>query len=440
MAENEQRSFHIDKGQIFRTEKTPEGFLNCHARVAKVGELHYFNPDGSDRIERVTPEVLFNADSYNSLKMKPVTCPEHPPVMLDSSNAQAYQKGFTSNIVTIDGSFLGVCLTLTDQASIDAVESGKSREVSCGYMATTRPLPDGTFQQLSRDYNHLAIVSKGRAGRDVKISMDSEDLPVTVLNEDFNIENPLIKNDMTTEIKTTSLRLDEFETIELPIDVANKIKSRFTADADAKADMKTKLDKMKAEYDSLMERYKAMEESSKKEKTEDKTDAKVKCDRCDAISKILSDRKYDSFDALLAKFDTQAEQVEALKTAKNDADSINIPALVKARVALERKCNNLLPSDFKTDEASDRQLMEAVIIKNTKLSNCDGLSDDYVKARFDSVIELHENKDSSEIARKAANESGTTANKDSLNDIEKLRLDALNAQKEYLKSLSTNNK
>lgn len=436
MTENEQRSFHIDKGQIFRTEKTPEGFLNCHARVAKVGELRYINPDGSDRIERVTPEVLFNADSYNSLKMKPVTCPEHPPVMLDSSNAQDYTKGFTSNIVTIDGSFLGVCLTLTDQVSIDAVESGEIREVSCGYMATTKLLPDGTFQQLSRDYNHLAIVSKGRAGRDVKISMDSEDLPVTVLNEDFDINTSPIKSEMTTEIKTTSLKLDEHESIELPIEVANKIKTRFTADADAKADMKAKLDKMKAEYDSLMEKYKSMEESKKEEESEDKKDAKMKCDRCDAISKILSDRKYDSFDALLAKFDSQSELVEELKTAKNDAASIDIPTLVKARVALERKCDGLLPSDFKADEASDRQLMEAVIVKNTKLSNCDGLSDDYVKARFDSVIEVQENKDSSEITRKAANESGTTTNTDSLSEVEKLRLDALEAQKQYLESLT----
>lgn len=431
--------FHIDRGKIFKAEKTPEGFLNCHAQVARVGELRYRNPNGSDRIERVTKEVLFNADSYNSLKMKPVTCPEHPPVMLDSKNANQYSKGTTSNVVTIDGSFLGICLTITDQQAIDAIEAG-TQEVSCGYMATTRPLPDGTFQQVTRDYNHLSIVPKGRAGSEVRISMDSEDVPIFVQLEDTT--NTHINNDMsdvkTSETNLSSLKLDEYESINLPSDIANKVKERFNSDAKTLDSVKAQLDKAKAEYDSLMEEYKKLKEENAglTESATSKEDAAKKCDRCDAITKILTDRKYDSFDALLAKFDAQSEQVEALEKAKTDVAEINVNALVKQRVALERKCDGLVPSDFKVDEANDRQLMEQVIIKNTKLLNCDGLTDDYIKARFDSVIELKENADSSIATRKAANESGVTANNDSLSDVEKLRLDALNAQKEYLENLT----
>jgi uncharacterized protein len=434
-----QPTFHIDRGQIFRSERTSEGFLNCHAKVARVGELRYLNADGSDRIERVTPEVLFNPDSYNSLKMKPVTCPSHPPMMLDSTNTKDHAKGMTSNIVTVDGSFLGVILTLTDKEAIDSVESGKTQEVSCGYMATTRLLPDGSFQQVSRDYNHLSIVPKGRAGSEVRISMDSQDLEVLIQEERTEIteQSVSINKDMETQIKTSSLKLDEFESIDLPLEHAQKIKAKFVADASDRAAIKKQLDELKAEYDALMSKYKALGEENEKVKKEN-TDAKIKCDRCDAIAKIINDRKFDSIDVLLAKFDAQAEKIETLEKSHTDANSIDIAALVKARVALERKCDGLLPAEFKVDSASDRQLMEAVITKNTKLTNCDGLSDDYIKARFDSVLEAHENRDTSEIARIAANESGTRSNPntDSLSDIEKLRLDAANAQKEMIANLT----
>jgi hypothetical protein len=426
--EKEESRFHIDRGKIFQVEKTPEGFLNCHARVARVGDLIYRNQDGSERIERVSSEVLFKADSYNSLKMKPVTCPEHPPVMLDSENTSKYAKGMTSNIVTIDGSFLGIIMTVTDKQAIDAIEGG-IKEVSCGYMATTRPLPDGSFEQISRNYNHLSIVPLGRAGGEVRISMDSQAIPV--LQEIVTQNNESDMSDVNKSENTSNLKLDEYESITLPSDIAAKIKSKFNSDAKTVENLKAEMAKLKEAYNTLKEQH---DDMVKAEKAEAKEDA-IKCDRCDAISKILTDKKYDSFDALLARFDAQTEQLEKAKT---DAVDINVNALVKQRVALERKCEGLIPADFKVDEANDRQLMEAVIIRNTKLSKCDGLSDEYIKARFDSVIEISENKDTSEITRKAANESGANGRNDSVRgekSIENLKLDALNAQKEYLETL-----
>lgn len=447
MSESEQleRTFHIDRGEIFKHEITPEGYLRFHARIGKVGELRYRNQDGSERIERVTPEVLFDKASMDSFKMKNITHPVHPPEMLTVDNEADYQhliKGMTGNLITIDGDFLGIVGTLTKQDAIDDVVKGKTRQISCGYFAATRPLKDGSFQQVYRDGNHITVLEAGRAGSEVKISMDSQDLDVLVQVEKTTEQNIPINKDMETQIKTTSLKLDEFESIDLPLEHANKIKARFVADADAKAAMKKKLDEMKSEYDALMSKYKALGEENEKVKKEN-IDAKAKCDRCDAIAKIISDRNFDSLDVLLAKFDAQTEKIETLEKSHTDSNSIDIPALVKARVTLERKCDGLLPTEFKVDSASDRQLMEAVIIKNTKLSNCDGLSDDYIKARFDSVLEAHENRDTSEVVRIAANESGSkpngirsNPNTDSLSEIDKLRLDAANAQKEYLESLT----
>jgi len=151
---------------------TPEGFLNCYMRVAKVGDLQYRNADGSTRTEYVSEGTLFNADSTNTLKGKPVTL-EHPPALLTAETAKDYLTGSTLNLVKYDGSFLGVMATIHDKPTIDAVRSGKAREVSCGYTCDLVKRADGKYEQKNRQYNHVAITRKGRAGSSVAVHMDS---------------------------------------------------------------------------------------------------------------------------------------------------------------------------------------------------------------------------------------------------------------------------
>lgn len=383
-------TFHIDTGNIFKLEKTQEGYLNCHARVAKVGILEYLNSDGSKRIERVTHEVLFHKDSYNTLKMKPVTVPSHPPVLLDSSNCQQYSKGSTSNIVTIDGSFLGVVLTITDKEAIDIIESGVT-EVSCGYMARTKPLPDGSFQQLSRDYNHIAIVPKGRAGKDVRITMDSSDVPIiySSLNE-------------TSPMSTVTLKIDEYTSVELPTEVAIKVSDRFKADSALINDLKAKCDELAEKFSE--------------------------------ITQGLIVRGCASFDELLAKYDGMRESISSLKANLDAQPSVDIPALLRARRSLERKCDGLLPENFNLDTASDRDLMIGVLSAKTKIKDYTTLSDEYVKARFDGVLEFQDIPNTSQIALEATNLAVTSTPSSNMSELDKLRLDVENAKAEYQKS------
>jgi uncharacterized protein len=163
---------HFDQGDVLRHELTPEGFLNCYMRVSKVGDLQYRNADGSTRTEHVSKDSLFNTDSVKSLKMKPVTF-EHPPALLTAETAKGYSTGSTGHLTVPDGSFLGITAVIHDKPTIDAILSGKAREVSCGYTCDLVKRSDGSYEQQNRQYNHVAITKKGRAGNSVAVHMDS---------------------------------------------------------------------------------------------------------------------------------------------------------------------------------------------------------------------------------------------------------------------------
>ncbi|MBW4692209.1 MAG: DUF2213 domain-containing protein [Lyngbya sp. HA4199-MV5] len=170
-------TFHCDRGAILlppKPEPTSEGFLRCFLRIGGTGDLSYRNLDGTERIEVVTPEVLFAKDSIDSFKMKPITYP-HPPVKVRSDNVMQYGRGMLGHYAVIDGDFLGFVGTVTDKQAVDALLSGTATEASCGYDTATRQRGDGKFEQIRRDGNHVAIVPRGRAGSDVRFHVDGAD-------------------------------------------------------------------------------------------------------------------------------------------------------------------------------------------------------------------------------------------------------------------------
>lgn len=164
--------FRIDRGAILKHEIVPAGFMRAYMRIARTGELTYVNPDGSKRIEIVTPGELFKKDSIDSFKMVPLTYLHPPGGLLTAENARVYQRGMTGHAAVIDGDFLGLVTTVTDKETIDAILSGAARQTSCGYHVTTRPRGDGKFDQIDRRGNHVAVVPLGRAGADVGFHVD----------------------------------------------------------------------------------------------------------------------------------------------------------------------------------------------------------------------------------------------------------------------------
>ena len=154
--------------------KTPEGYLICYGvPINRTGEQDYAAGElglegDSERAVKVyrLEEDVFAPAALASLEGKDVTR-GHPPEMLSAANQAAYSKGHLEN-VRREGENTVADLVIKDPALASDVESGVLREVSCGYHCQFRPYRDG-YRQTNIIGNHVAVVPRGRAGRDVAI-------------------------------------------------------------------------------------------------------------------------------------------------------------------------------------------------------------------------------------------------------------------------------
>lgn len=154
--------------------KTPEGYLICYAvpinrtgmQMYSAGELNLSgDTERPVKVYRLEEDV-FSPAAMASLEGKDVTR-GHPAEMLTAENQAAYSKGHLEN-VRRDGDNTVADLIIKDPALVSDVENGVLREVSCGYYCKFEPYQDG-YRQINLVGNHLAIVPRGRAGRDVAI-------------------------------------------------------------------------------------------------------------------------------------------------------------------------------------------------------------------------------------------------------------------------------
>ncbi len=93
-----------------------------------------------------------------------------------SAPQKKHRVGSIGSDCHFDFPYLIATLTITDQKAIDAVQSGESVEISCGY-SFEPVLESGVFENQSYDFfmkdiraNHVALVQEGRAGKDVRVA------------------------------------------------------------------------------------------------------------------------------------------------------------------------------------------------------------------------------------------------------------------------------
>lgn len=170
----------FDSGTLGKVRRTPQGGIRVPAAVTKSGLFHYTNPDGSKRVEFRPEDEVFREDSMESLKSSPVTN-LHPSEFLTSANFRHHAVGYSTDEVRRDGDVLVTELIIQDEHTISLVESESRREVSCGYTCELEHTPGKTpagerYDAIQRNvcYNHIALVPKGRAGREVALRLDSD--------------------------------------------------------------------------------------------------------------------------------------------------------------------------------------------------------------------------------------------------------------------------
>jgi len=315
---------------------TDEGFLVVPARISRIGIQEYLagemgvedrKPDDIVRVYRPEEEV-FSDMSLSSFSNKPVTN-NHPPVLVNASNAKEYSVGHAGPTLTRDGCFAKSDLFIIDAKSIADIESGKA-ELSNGYTAdidwTPGVSPDGEqYDAVQRNIkgNHIAIVERGRAGRDCRVA---DQLP--------NL------GDIPKMAKITIDGVD-YEVSDQAAQAVGKLHTRLT-DAEMSA------------------------EEIEKEK-------KAKEDEAEAAKKAAEKTE----DSLKAKLDDATSKVPT-------ADALD--KLVAARTELVDKVRKILP-EVEWEGKDNASLMKEAVAAKCANVQMDSVSTDYIQARFDMLVE-----------------------------------------------------
>ena len=191
--------YRVDYGTLGEATRTPQGGLAVPAALTRAGVFTYVNPDGTTRREWRPLSEVQRADTLASLKGAPLTVRHPPPGRLAPENYNQYARGHVGDDVRMDSDKTAATLYVQGKEALDAIKSGW-REVSCGYDArridaTPGVVPEGEpdagqrYDMVQRDiqYNHVALVPKGRAGTDVRLRLDSAGDSIRE-DEDMKIE------------------------------------------------------------------------------------------------------------------------------------------------------------------------------------------------------------------------------------------------------------
>lgn len=329
-----------DRAQIGGMKETQDGYLVGSLRCARTGLQSYLGSElglpTNDVISVYRPESeVFSRESLASYANKPIS-DDHPPEFVTSDNWSKYGKGDIGSDVVRDGEFVSVSYKIMDGDTIAKVKAGKS-EVSMGYMAEIDfqdgVTPDGEpYQAIQKNIriNHLAIVDRGRAGKECGFT-DAQNWgtsPITKVLGDHNVDlKTLIVDGLTVETTDTGVAA-----IQKIADDKNLVAKQL---ADAKAEHETAI---------------------------------------------------NAKDAELAKKDAE---IDALKAAK--LSDVEIDAKVQARSDLLAKAKSVADTDF--TGLSDADIKKAAVVAKLGDAAIEGKTEAYIDARFDILVESADKAD-----------------------------------------------
>jgi len=313
---------------------TRDGYLVTDARIARTGIQVYAGREVGKpemdvvRVYRPESEV-FHQDAMASFTHRPITI-DHPSEAVTASNWKKHAVGLTGDIVSKDGGFVRVPMTLMDQAAIDTVRAGK-RELSCGYTCDLKweagTTPEGEAYdaiQTNIRGNHLAIVGAGRAGSDCRIG--DEGAPHSK-GQDMTLQKVTVDG-ITVEMSDTAAQ------------VVSKIQKQLS---DAIAD-----------------------------------NLRLTTDHAAALK---------AKDTEIAQKDAEIEKLKSEKLTDAQLD-----ALVTARADVIGKAKAIV-ADVKTEGLSIPAIRRAVVSARLGDAAVKDKSDDYVEARFDLLADAAKGTD-----------------------------------------------
>lgn len=351
-----------DRGEL-RASVNEDGYLEDTPVVGRVGIQIYRNPDGSVRRELRPPEEVFNADSLASFRGKPITL-GHPGAV-NAKNSRKHQVGTMLDIGRQDGNNVAVPIIIHADDAISQAKKGRAKQLSLGYRLDLDETPgewEGQpYDAIQRNIriNHLALVSKARAGDVATLNLDGDE-EIIVEDDDNQPKGKIMQK----------IRLDSG----LEYEAAAEVVVAFQALKQDAEDAKTKLseaqttittvtaerDTLKADAAEFEEKLKQAREDAQKEvKARAELEAKatrhgIKCDGLDdvAVKKAVLaklkpglnlDGKDDAYVGVAFDIAIDSAPIEQQrKTVNNDnADTTRNDGLAGAAGARQRMIDRL---------------------------------------------------------------------------------------------------
>lgn len=173
----------FDSSPLSGVTRTPQGGIRVAARLTRTGVFPYLMPDGSTRREYRSPAEVFAPHVLEALRDAPITDLHPPQGEVRADSWQALSVGHVAGDVREEEQrYIAATLVIQDATEIARVESGARPEVSVGYDVTYIPgpgvSPEGeAYDGLQTNIrpNHVALVPRGRAGREVGLRLDADD-------------------------------------------------------------------------------------------------------------------------------------------------------------------------------------------------------------------------------------------------------------------------
>lgn len=156
---------------------TPAGYVITSAKITRAGPVEYYGHElglmGAEAGKKFTIyrtlEELTKPETLASFEGQTLTL-THP----DSGEVTAAQWkdkaiGHIQN-VRAENDYLVCDAHIKDAAAIDVIEASGVRELSCGYEPAVLIERNGEIHQINIRGNHVAVVTKGRLGADVRLN------------------------------------------------------------------------------------------------------------------------------------------------------------------------------------------------------------------------------------------------------------------------------
>ena len=336
--------------------------------VTRAGIFVYHNEDGTMRRELRPPEWVFHPDSLVTLAQVPVTL-GHPDDFVTDDNFSELAVGFTGDTVRRDGNFVMTPIKLSRRDAKMAVAGG-IRELSCGYEFDRLDMTPGEYEGEQYDavqvgpfkYNHVALVSQGRAGPDVRYldGVLSSDHLAAAIAAGANMKSQTIAG--------VTLRVDDAKEMSIPADLASLLLK-----------MHAKMEEMEGELEEAKAIRAGAEQIAADDDKKSDDDMKDGYDKKDDDKKD-DDKKSDDDDDMMADDDMCGDDGKR----KNDAASIQ--ARVDARIALIRDVEAHLPAGYDFGGKGDHQVRCDALKALRPDVKLDGKSSEYVAAYLDAAL------------------------------------------------------